>query len=61
MATDANRFIALGMPPILAQEVAKAIDAASGGQPTITVTLTGAVTGTGAGTTDISIETTATP
>lgn len=56
MATDANRFIGLGMAPALATEIAKAIDA--GGAPEITVTLTGDVTGTGSGTTEIEIETT---
>lgn len=56
MATDANRFIGLGMPPALALEIAKAIDAS--GAPEITVTLTGDVTGTGSGTDTIEIETT---
>lgn len=41
MATDPNRFIALGMPSALANAVAEAIDNAE-----ITVTLTGEVTGT---------------
>jgi hypothetical protein len=59
MATDPNRFISLGMPAILASEVAQAIDAASGAE--ITVTLTGDVTGTGSGTTEIEIATTVTP
>lgn len=60
MATDPNRFIALGTPPLLAVEIANAIDEAAGGgtPPTITVTLTGDVTGEGSGTTAISIETT---
>ena len=58
MATNPDRFSGLGMHPLLAQEIAKAIDAAAGSAE-ITVTLTGAVTGTGTGTTDIQIETTA--
>ena len=45
MATNPNTFIGLGMPPALANELAKAIDAA-GADPELTVTLTGAVTGT---------------
>lgn len=57
MATDANRFIGLGMPPALANAIAQAIDA--GSAPEITVTLTGDVTGTGTGTTSIEIATTA--
>lgn len=60
MATDANNFIALGMPPALASAVAQAIDAGATPEPTeITVTLTGAVTGSGSGTDTISIVTTA--
>lgn len=59
MATDPNRFVHLGMAPLLAIEVAKAIDEASGSTPpTITVNLTGDVTGTGSGTTTIDIATT---
>jgi hypothetical protein len=49
MATDPNRFIALGAAPALANEIAKAIDeAATAGvaDTELTVTLTGAVTGT---------------
>jgi len=60
MATNPDRFLALGMAPALATEIAQAIDDASGGgtPPTITVNLTGDVTGTGSGTTTIDIETT---
>jgi len=59
MATNPERFVGLGMAPMLAREIAKAIDAAAGGTPpTITVTLTGDVTGIGTGTTSIEIETT---
>jgi len=58
MPTDPNRFMALGMAPLLATEVAKAIDDASGEPAEITVTLTGDVTGTGSGTTEIEVETT---
>lgn len=58
MATNPERFVGLGMAPALAREVAKAIDAAAGAE--ITVTLTGDVAGTGSGTTEIEIETTAT-
>lgn len=61
MATDPKRFMALGLAPALAREIARAIDDAAGGgtPPTITVTLTGDVTGTGSGTTNIEVETTA--
>lgn len=59
MATNPDRFSGLGMHPLLAQEIAKAIDAAAGTPQEITVTLTGDVTGTGTGTTNIEIETTA--
>lgn len=45
MATNPDRFIALGMAPALAKAVADAIDAA-GADPELTVTLTGDVTGT---------------
>lgn len=58
MATNPERFVGLGMAPVLAREIAAAIDAAAGSAE-ITVTLTGDVTGTGTGTTEIEIETTA--
>lgn len=62
MPTNPNRFIALGMSPILANEIAAAIDAA-GADPNLTVTLTGDVTGTATAkiSEGISIETTVTP
>lgn len=45
MATDPNRFISLGTPPILANEIAKAIDEAIANTE-LTVTLTGTANGT---------------
>ena len=61
MATDANKFTSLGMAPALAKAIADAIDAGGSAEPAeITVTLTGDVTGTGSGTTEIEIATTAT-
>lgn len=59
MTTNPDRFVGLGMAPMLAREIAAAIDAAAGTPQEITVTLTGDVTGTGTGTTEIEIETTA--
>lgn len=55
---QAQKFMALGTPALLAREMEKAIDGGGSEPDEITVNLTGDVTGTGSGTTEINIETT---